>query len=171
MTHAEVSLRPRAKREAGSDPGAGETASGLRRRFAPRNDGRDLGSSQRERRRKNRGCSSMVEQQPSKLNTRVRFPSPAPIAISTVRIFRHTRFPHSSPFRRVLHFWVKSLAGRLEVNMPSVLFHPLPAMAFTESFGNVVRHTWIPFSQVGEIPRLASRKTNICGVVPVRRRP
>jgi hypothetical protein len=24
------------------------------------------------------GCSSMVEQQPSKLNTRVRFPSPAP---------------------------------------------------------------------------------------------
>src|ERR1700738_3630257 len=25
------------------------------------------------------GCSSMVEQQPSKLNTRVRFPSPAPI--------------------------------------------------------------------------------------------
>src|SRR5689334_3755557 len=25
-----------------------------------------------------RGCSSMVEQQPSKLNTRVRFPSPAP---------------------------------------------------------------------------------------------
>src|SRR5262249_47286827 len=26
-----------------------------------------------------RGCSSMVEQQPSKLNTRVRFPSPAPI--------------------------------------------------------------------------------------------
>ena len=24
-----------------------------------------------------RGCSSMVEQQPSKLNTRVRFPSPA----------------------------------------------------------------------------------------------
>src|ERR1700710_67062 len=29
-----------------------------------------------------RGCSSMVEQQPSKLNTRVRFPSPAP-AIAT----------------------------------------------------------------------------------------
>src|SRR5947208_10991787 len=28
---------------------------------------------------KARGCSSMVEQQPSKLNTRVRFPSPAPI--------------------------------------------------------------------------------------------
>jgi hypothetical protein len=27
-----------------------------------------------------RGCSSMVEQQPSKLNTRVRFPSPAPIS-------------------------------------------------------------------------------------------
>jgi hypothetical protein len=27
---------------------------------------------------KGRGCSSMVEQQPSKLNTRVRFPSPAP---------------------------------------------------------------------------------------------
>ncbi len=26
-----------------------------------------------------RGCSSMVEQQPSKLNTRVRFPSPAPV--------------------------------------------------------------------------------------------
>ena len=26
-----------------------------------------------------RGCSSMVEQQPSKLNTRVRFPSPAPM--------------------------------------------------------------------------------------------
>ena len=25
------------------------------------------------------GCSSMVEQQPSKLNTRVRFPSPAPM--------------------------------------------------------------------------------------------
>ncbi len=25
------------------------------------------------------GCSSMVEQQPSKLNTWVRFPSPAPI--------------------------------------------------------------------------------------------
>ena len=24
------------------------------------------------------GCSSMVERQPSKLNTRVRFPSPAP---------------------------------------------------------------------------------------------
>src|SRR4030081_3181452 len=30
-----------------------------------------------------RGCSSMVEQQPSKLNTRVRFPSPAPIFPST----------------------------------------------------------------------------------------
>jgi hypothetical protein len=28
--------------------------------------------------RPKRGCSSMVEQQPSKLNTRVRFPSPAP---------------------------------------------------------------------------------------------
>ena len=28
------------------------------------------------------GCSSMVEQQPSKLNTRVRFPSPAPKTIS-----------------------------------------------------------------------------------------
>jgi hypothetical protein len=27
----------------------------------------------------NRGCSSMVEQKPSKLMTRVRFPSPAPI--------------------------------------------------------------------------------------------
>ena len=27
---------------------------------------------------RSRGCSSMVEQQPSKLNTRVRFPSPAP---------------------------------------------------------------------------------------------
>ena len=26
------------------------------------------------------GCSSMVEQQPSKLMTRVRFPSPAPVA-------------------------------------------------------------------------------------------
>ena len=26
----------------------------------------------------NRGCSSMVEQKPSKLMTRVRFPSPAP---------------------------------------------------------------------------------------------
>ena len=33
-----------------------------------------------------RGCSSMVEQQPSKLNTRVRFPSPAPIFSSTCRI-------------------------------------------------------------------------------------
>src|SRR5437764_13763478 len=30
----------------------------------------------------NRGCSSMVEQQPSKLMTRVRFPSPAPIHIA-----------------------------------------------------------------------------------------
>src|ERR1700741_2174929 len=29
------------------------------------------------------GCSSMVEQQPSKLNTRVRFPSPAPITSQT----------------------------------------------------------------------------------------
>ena len=29
--------------------------------------------------RRRRGCSSMVEQQPSKLNTRVRFPSPAPV--------------------------------------------------------------------------------------------
>ena len=29
--------------------------------------------------RPRRGCSSMVEQQPSKLMTRVRFPSPAPI--------------------------------------------------------------------------------------------
>ena len=28
-----------------------------------------------------RGCSSMVEQKPSKLMTRVRFPSPAPIAV------------------------------------------------------------------------------------------
>ena len=32
-----------------------------------------------------RGCSSMVEQQPSKLMTRVRFPSPAPIFSSTCR--------------------------------------------------------------------------------------
>jgi hypothetical protein len=34
------------------------------------------------------GCSSMVEQQPSKLNTRVRFPSPAPdyLAISNPRL-------------------------------------------------------------------------------------
>jgi hypothetical protein len=30
-----------------------------------------------------RGCSSMVEQKPSKLMTRVRFPSPAPIYSST----------------------------------------------------------------------------------------
>ncbi len=30
-----------------------------------------------------RGCSSMVEQQPSKLNTRVRFPSPAPGCLLT----------------------------------------------------------------------------------------
>ena len=29
------------------------------------------------------GCSSMVEQKPSKLMTRVRFPSPAPIFSST----------------------------------------------------------------------------------------
>src|SRR5260221_12174550 len=35
-----------------------------------------------------RGCSSMVEQQPSKLNTRVRFPSPAPSP---------KRFPKQSP--------------------------------------------------------------------------
>ena len=32
------------------------------------------------------GCSSMVEQQPSKLNTRVRFPSPAPAISSTFNI-------------------------------------------------------------------------------------
>ena len=38
-----------------------------------------------------RGCSSMVEQQPSKLNTRVRFPSPAPMFSSTCCIL-------SSPF-------------------------------------------------------------------------
>jgi hypothetical protein len=35
-----------------------------------------------ERRARRRGCSSMVEQQPSKLNTRVRFPSPAPVSTS-----------------------------------------------------------------------------------------
>ena len=33
----------------------------------------------RDRQSPARGCSSMVEQQPSKLNTRVRFPSPAPM--------------------------------------------------------------------------------------------
>src|SRR5690554_4483886 len=32
-----------------------------------------------------RGCSSMVEQQPSKLMTRVRFPSPAPVNIFEFR--------------------------------------------------------------------------------------
>jgi hypothetical protein len=32
-----------------------------------------------------RGCSSMVEQQPSKLNTRVRFPSPAPMRIQAAQ--------------------------------------------------------------------------------------
>src|SRR5882762_3629706 len=45
-----------------------------------------------------RGCSSMVEQQPSKLNTRVRFPSPAPItpkisrspSIALLYLARHT---------------------------------------------------------------------------------
>ena len=36
-----------------------------------------------------RGCSSMVEQQPSKLNTRVRFPSPAPFS----SYFRTARRP------------------------------------------------------------------------------
>jgi hypothetical protein len=30
-----------------------------------------------------RGCSSMVEQKPSKLTTRVRFPSPAPVSLET----------------------------------------------------------------------------------------
>ena len=35
-----------------------------------------------------RGCSSMVEQKPSKLMTRVRFPSPAPAASSTARYGR-----------------------------------------------------------------------------------
>ena len=30
------------------------------------------------------GCSSMVEQKPSKLTTRVRFPSPAPVSVSAV---------------------------------------------------------------------------------------
>ena len=31
------------------------------------------------------GCSSMVEQKPSKLMTRVRFPSPAPVSIGHAR--------------------------------------------------------------------------------------
>ena len=37
--------------------------------------------------RSNCGCSSMAELQPSKLATRVRFPSPAPSAIHRVRGF------------------------------------------------------------------------------------
>ena len=41
-----------------------------------------------------RGCSSMVEQQPSKLNTRVRFPVPAPI--TTLR--RHRSRSHRVGF-------------------------------------------------------------------------
>ena len=45
------------------------------------------------------GCSSMVEQQPSKLNTRVRFPSPAPIirAISP-SLFSRMIWSKKSPF-------------------------------------------------------------------------
>ena len=41
-----------------------------------------------------RGCSSMVEQQPSKLMTRVRFPSPAPI-------FRLSRPRGLRPIKRI----------------------------------------------------------------------
>ena len=33
-----------------------------------------------------RGCSSMVEQKPSKLMTRVRFPSPAPAPVGLVQL-------------------------------------------------------------------------------------
>ena len=44
-----------------------------------------------------RGCSSMVEQQPSKLMTRVRFPSPAPPNVvepaSRMRLCGNGRFP------------------------------------------------------------------------------
>jgi hypothetical protein len=42
------------------------------------------------------GCSSMVEQQPSKLNTRVRFPSPAPMFSGTSGI---TGFPFGQAYR------------------------------------------------------------------------
>ena len=65
-----------------------------------------------------RGCSSMVEQQPSKLNTRVRFPSPAPI------FFRRDRSPRFS-FRQARLFhsdsnWVSpTAAGGLKFGIAS----------------------------------------------------
>ena len=49
------------------------------------------------------GCSSMVEQKPSKLMTRVRFPSPAPVAeggpgnLAMVRLVRFCRLCGALP--------------------------------------------------------------------------
>src|SRR5215469_17456133 len=48
--------------------------------------GRDTLFSRRSGFRVRRGCSSMVEQKPSKLMTRVRFPSPAPMLSNTYTI-------------------------------------------------------------------------------------
>ena len=47
------------------------------------------------------GCSSMVEQQPSKLNTRVRFPSPAPKKRWLVLQLGHQTGTGSGPDKRV----------------------------------------------------------------------
>ncbi len=52
------------------------------------------------------GCSSMVEQQPSKLNTRVRFPSPAPS-------FLEARLPHVAVPSVIID--CRFLASRLEI--------------------------------------------------------
>ena len=75
------------------------------------------------------GCSSMVEQQPSKLNTRVRFPSPAP-EISK------TKQPHISP---QFHFRDPARASVI-LRLPLVFVEydgsNLPKLACLQSFSH-----------------------------------
>src|SRR3954462_13902919 len=81
----------------------------------------------------NRGCNSMVEQQPSKLNTRVRFPSPAPAFAREAREGCRAEAPESAFTRVWDRLWGRRRArGReLRLGKPTVDRHPETPCAAT----------------------------------------
>src|SRR5215831_19606724 len=76
------------------------------------------------------GCSSMVEQQPSKLMTRVRFPSPAPSLFNHLATFHHSSLDSGwgAKFRLLLPFCSRRSFLRLPCNLATSALRtpPLP---------------------------------------------
>ena len=67
------------------------------------------------------GCSSMVERQPSKLVTRVRFPSPAPFFYPlSERIFYWQKISHGE--QRKEEFWLSKLCIQVQTWMHSFYY-------------------------------------------------